>query len=119
MQNNSHLAVLIHEQAKKYGDREVLIYKDFGGTEWKSCSWNQFSAIVRQVSNALLNLGVKKQENVGVFSQNSAQYLFCDFGAWGVRAVTIPFYATSSEQQIQFILNDAKIRILFVGEQDQ
>ena len=119
MQNNSHLAVLIHEQAKKYGDREVLIYKDFGGTEWKSCSWNQFSAIVRQVSNALLNLGVKKQENVGVFSQNSAQYLFCDFGAWGVRAVTIPFYATSSEQQIQFILNDAKVRILFVGEQDQ
>ena len=119
MQNNSHLAVLIHEQAKKYGDREVLIYKDFGGTEWKSCSWNQFSAIVRQVSNALLNLGVKKQENVGVFSQNSVQYLFCDFGAWGVRAVTIPFYATSSEQQIQFILNDAKIRILFVGEQDQ
>jgi len=119
MQNNSHLAVLIHEQAKKYGNREVLIYKDFGGTEWKSCSWNQFSAIVRQVSNALLNLGVKKQENVGVFSQNSAQYLFCDFGAWGVRAVTIPFYATSSEQQIQFILNDAKIRILFVGEQDQ
>jgi long-chain acyl-CoA synthetase len=119
MQNNSHLAVLIHEQAKKYGNREVLIYKDFGGTEWKSCSWNQFSAIVRQVSNALLNLGVKKQENVGVFSQNSAQYLFCDFGAWGVRAVTIPFYATSSEQQIQFILNDAKVRILFVGEQDQ
>ena len=119
MQNLSHLAVLIHEQAKQYGDREVLIYKDFGGTEWKSYSWNQFSDTVKQVSNALLNLGVKVQENVGVFSQNSAQYLFSDFGAWGIRAVTIPFYATSSEQQIQFMLNDAKIRILFVGEQDQ
>ena len=119
MQNNSHLAVLIHEQAKIYGDREVLIYKDFGGTEWKSYSWNQFSATVKQVSNALLNLGVKVQENVGVFSQNSAQYLFCDFGAWGIRAVTIPFYATSSEQQIQFMITDAKIRILFVGEQEQ
>ena len=119
MQNLSHLAVLIHEQAKTYGDREVLIYKDFGGTEWKSYSWNQFSTTVKQVSNALLNLGVKVQENVGVFSQNSAQYLFCDFGAWGIRAVTIPFYATSSEQQIQFIITDAKIRILFVGEQEQ
>ncbi|MBR6319711.1 MAG: long-chain fatty acid--CoA ligase [Prevotella sp.] len=119
MQNLSHLAVLIHEQAKTYGDREVLIYKDFGGTEWKSYSWNQFSATVKQVSNALLNLGVKVQENVGVFSQNSAQYLFCDFGAWGIRAVTIPFYATSSEQQIQFMITDAKIRILFVGEQEQ
>ena len=77
------------------------------------------SQTVKQVSNALLNLGVRVQENIGVFSQNSVQYLECDFGAWGVRAVTIPFYATSSEQQIQFMINDAKIRYLFVGEQEQ
>ena len=119
MQTNSHLSRLIHDQAKKYGDREVLIYKDFGGSQWKSYSWNQFSDMVKKVSNALLNLGVKVQENIGVFSQNSVQYLFCDFGAWGVRAVTIPFYATSSEQQIQFMISDAKVRFLFVGEQEQ
>ncbi len=119
MQTNSHLSRLIHDQAAVYGDREVLIYRDFGQKEWKSYSWNQFSDTVKKVSNALLNLGVKVQESVGVFSQNSAQYLFCDFGAWGIRAITIPFYATSSEQQIQFMLADAKIRILFVGEQDQ
>ena len=119
MQTNSHLSRLIHDQAQNYGDREVLIYKDFGGNEWKSYSWNQFSDMVKKVSNALLNLGVKVQENVGVFSQNSVQYLFCDFGAWGIRAVTIPFYATSSEQQIQFMVSDAKVRFLFVGEQDQ
>ena len=119
MQTNSHLSRLIHDQAKNYGDREALVYKDFGGKEWKSMSWNQFSDNVKQVSNALLNLGVKVQENVGVFSQNSIQYLFTDFCAWGIRAVTIPFYATSSEQQIQFIVSDAKIRFLFVGEQEQ
>lgn len=119
MQTNYHMSALVHEQAKKYGDREMLIYQDFGGKEWKSLSWKQVSATVMQVSNALLNLGVKPQENIGVFSQNSVQYLECDFGAWGVRAVTIPFYATSSEQQIQFMVNDAKVRFLFVGEQDQ
>lgn len=119
MQINSHLSVLIHEEAKKYGDREVFIYKDFGGTKWKSYSWNQFSQTVKVVSNALLNIGVKVQENIGIFSQNAVQYIFCDFGAWGVRAVTIPFYATSSEQQIQFMINDAKVRFLFVGEQEQ
>ena len=119
MQTNLHLSVLVHEQAKKYGDREMLIYQDFGGKEWKSLSWNQVSQTVKQVSNALLNLGVKVQENIGIFSQNSVQYIECDFGAWGIRAVTIPFYATSSEQQIQFMVNDAKIRFLFVGEQDQ
>ena len=119
MQAKCHMSVLVHEQAKKYGDREMLIYQDFGGKEWKSLSWNQVSATVMQVSNALLNLGVKVQENIGIFSQNSVQYIECDFGAWGIRAVTIPFYATSSEQQIQFMVNDAKIRYLFVGEQDQ
>lgn len=119
MQTKSHLSVLIHDQARKYGDREALIYKDFGGTQWKSYSWNQFSQTVKVVSNAMLNLGVKVQENVGIFSQNSVPYVMCDFGAWGIRAVTIPFYATSSEQQIQFMINDAKVRFLFVGEQEQ
>ena len=119
MQINSHMSVLIHDLAKQYGDREMLIYQDFGGKEWKSLSWNQVSQTAMQVSNALLNLGVKVQENIGIFSQNSVQYLECDFGAWGIRAVTIPFYATSSEQQIQFMINDAKIRFLFVGEQEQ
>ena len=119
MQINSHLSCLVHDVAAKYGDREALIYKNFSGKEWKSCSWNQFSDIVKQVSNAMLALGVDVQENLGIFSQNSIQYLFTDFGAWGIRAVTIPFYATSSEQQIQFMVNDAQIRFLFVGEQDQ
>ena len=119
MQTNCHMSVLVHEQAKNYGDREMLVYQDFGDKEWKSLSWNQVSATVKQVSNALLNLGVKPQENIGIFSQNSVQYMECDFGAWGIRAVTIPFYATSSEQQIQFMVNDAKIRYLFVGEQEQ
>lgn len=119
MQTNSHLSVLVHDQAKLYGDRGALIYQDFGSEQWRIYSWNEFSLHVKTLSNAMLNLGVKVQENVGVFSQNCPQYLFCDYGAWGIRAVTIPFYATSSEQQIQFMINDAKIRFLFVGEQEQ
>ena len=118
-QINSHLSCLVHDVAAHLGNREALIYKDFGGSEWKSYSWNEFSQKVKQVSNAMLNLGIKIQENIGVFSQNTVQYLFTDFGAWGIRAVTIPFYATSSEQQIQFMVSDAKIRFLFVGEQEQ
>ena len=119
MQINSHLSRIVHDVAAKYGDREALIYKNFGGQQWKSCTWNQFSGVVKQLSDALLALGVGVQENIGIFSQNSVQYLFTDFGAWGIRAVTIPFYATSSEQQIQFMINDAQIRFLFVGEKEQ
>ena len=119
MQTKCHLSVLIHRQAEKYGNRRALIYRDFGGTKWKSATWRDFSRKVRHVSNSLLNIGVRVQENVGVFSQNAVEYLYTDFGAFGIRAVTVPFYATSSEQQIQYMIDDAQIRVLFVGEQEQ
>lgn len=119
MQNKSHYSVLIHDQAKKYGSRPALTFRSFGSLKWKTVSWNQFSLRVRQVSNAMLNLGVKPQENIAVFAQNCIQYLYTDFGAYGIRACSVPFYATSSEQQIQFIVNDAQVRFIFVGEQEQ
>lgn len=119
MQTRCHLSVLIHEQAKKYGDKPALTFRNFGSLKWKTVSWNQFSLRVKQVSNALLNLGAKPQENIAVFSQNCIHYLYTDFGAYGDRIVSIPFYATSSEQQIQYMVNDAQVRFLFVGEQEQ
>ena len=119
MQTNCHLSVLIHEQAKKYGSKPVLTFRNFGSLEWKSVSWNQFSMRVKQVSNALINLGMNPQETIGVFAQNCVQYLYTDFGAYGVRVISIPFYATSSEQQIQYMIQDAAVKYLFVGEQEQ
>lgn len=119
MQNRSHLSVLIHSQAKKYGERNVLMYQDFGGTEWKYLSWADFSRNVKQASNALLKLGLKPQDKIAVFSQNCAQYLFTNFGAYGIRVATIPFYATTSTQQVQYMINDAQVRLVFVGEQEQ
>lgn len=119
MQTKCHLSVLIHEQARKYGSRTALTFRLFGKNTWESVSWKHFSQRVKQVSNALLELGVRPQDNLAVFSQNCVEYLYTDFGAYGVRAVTIPFYATSSEQQIQFMINDAQVRFVFVGEQEQ
>lgn len=119
MQINSHLSVLIHDLAKKYGDKPALTFKKLGGEQWQTVSWNQFSLRVKQVSNALLNLNLKPQDKIAVFSQNCVHYLYTDFGAYGVRVCAIPFYATSSEQQIQYMVNDAQVRILFVGEQEQ
>lgn len=119
MVNMSPFAVLIHEQAKKYGERTALSYRDYSQNKWVPISWNAFSDTVRKVSNALLALGVEVQENIAVFSQNKPECLFVDFGAYGIRAVTIPFYATSSEAQVKYMVHDASIRYIFVGEQYQ
>ena len=119
MQNQRHLSILIHTLASQYKEKPALTYKDFGCNSWNSVSWNEFSLHVKEVSNALLELGIQPHDKIAVFSQNCLSYLYTDFGAYGIKAITIPFYATSSEQQIQFIINDAEIRMVFVGEQDQ
>lgn len=114
-----HLSVLIHRQAEKYGNKIALKYRDYEKAQWIPISWNAFSANIRQAANALVELGVKEQENIGIFSQNKPECLYMDFAAFANRAVTIPLYATSSPAQAQYIINDARIRYLFVGEQFQ
>ena len=119
MLNTSLFSVLVHEQAKRYGDRTAMSYRDYEKNVWVPVSWNRFSEVVRKVSASLLALGVDVQENLAVFSQNMPDCLYVDFGAYGVRAVTIPFYATSSESQVVYMVNDAGVRYVFVGEQYQ
>ena len=119
MQINSHLSVLIHDLAKKYGTKRALTFRNFSSVKWRSVDWNQFSLRVKQASNSLLNLGLKPGDKIAVFAQNCVQYLYTDFGAYGIKVVSIPFYATSSEQQIQYMVQDAEVKILFVGEQEQ
>ena len=119
MPNNCHLSQLIQEQARVYGDRAALMYRDYDLGRWLSVSWRDFALQVGRVSRSLLALGVEVQERVAVFSQNKPECLYVDFGAFGVRAVTTPFYATSSPSQVQYMMNDAEVRYVFVGEQEQ
>lgn len=114
-----HLSVLVHRRAEMYGDKVALKYRDYETSQWIPITWNQFSQTVRQVANALVELGVQEEENIGIFSQNKPECLYIDFGAFANRAVTIPLYATSSPAQAQYIINDAQIRYIFVGEQFQ
>ncbi len=119
MQNNCHLSKLIESQAKRYGDRAAMSYRDYDAGKWVPVSWKSFAENVKKVSIALLRHGVGVQENIAVFSQNKPETHFVDFGAYGIRVTTIPFYATSSGAQVTYMLNDAQVRFLFVGEQQQ
>ncbi len=114
-----HLSVLVHRQAEKYGDKIALKYRDYESAQWIPITWKQFSNQIKLVANALVTLGINEEENIGVLSQNKPECLFVDFGAYANRAVTIPLYASSSPAQVQYIVNDAGIRYLFVGEQFQ
>lgn len=114
-----HFAELIHRQAEKYGNRTALKHRDNATGKWLKISWREFSDKVMLTAKAMAEFGIKVQENIGVYSQNMPQCLYTDFGAYGNRVISIPMYATNSPGQIEYIINDAKIRTLFVGEQLQ
>lgn len=114
-----HPAVLVHRQAEKYGTRTALKYRNYKTSQWIPISWNEFSHNVYQAANALVDLEVEEFENIGIFSQNKPEWFYVDFAAFANRAVTVPLYATSSQSQVEYIVNDAEIRYLFVGEQYQ
>lgn len=114
-----HLAELVHKRAAKYKSRTVLKYRDNDQKKWLNISWNRLSDYVMKTAWAMAEIGIETQENIGIYSQNMYQYIFTDFGAYTNRAATVPIYATASPLQVEYIVHDAQIRTLFVGEQFQ
>ena len=119
MKTYYHFSELIQRQAKKYGNRTALKYRDDAAGRWTKISWNEFSELVTLTAEALADSGIAVQENIGVYSQNMPQCLYTYFGAYANRVVDVPMYATSSPSQIAYIVEDAQIHTLFVGEQLQ
>ena len=114
-----HLSTLVHRQAGRYGDREALRYRDYATGQWVPITWREFDDQVTLTAHALLTLGIHVQENIGIFSQNKPECHYVSMAAYAIRAVAVPLYATSSPLQVQYIVNDARLRYLFVGEQEQ
>ena len=113
------LTSLPARQAQKYGDREIIRHKDYVTDEWISTSWNEFHSLIERAACALIELGVKEKENITTFTQNALYGLVVDFAAFRNRALVAPLYATSSADQISYIINETEARLLFVGEQAQ
>ena len=111
-----HLGELIHEQASRLKHKTALKYQSPGG-EWVDMSWISFSEKVLKTARAMAEIGLNPNDNVGIYSQNMEKYLITDFAAFANRAVMVPMYATASPAQVRYIVNDAQIKLVFVGEQ--
>lgn len=110
---------LITSQAKKYGNREALRYRDYLTDQWTSMSWNSFKQDIERCANALLQAGVEPQGKVAVFSQNCPEILVTHFASFYNRAIPVPIYATSSKDEAAYIINDSGSSVIMVGGQAQ
>ncbi len=114
-----HFSKLVAEKAKKQASRVALYYRDYSVAKWVEITWRELHEKVERVARALVSLGVKEEDRVAICSQNMPQALMVDFANYANRAISVPMYATASVQQIEYIVNDAEIEILCVGEQVQ
>ncbi len=113
------LTNLIAEQSAKHPTTEAYKYKNQTSGKWESATWQQFSTDVNNASYALERLGMLPENMVAVFSSNCPQILITDFACYRNRIVPVSIYATSSAEQVEFIVKDSCARILFVGDQRQ
>ncbi|HEY5497866.1 MAG TPA: AMP-binding protein, partial [Syntrophales bacterium] len=112
-----HLALMVQKQVKKYGERTALRYRENG--QWQDISWKDVGERVHAVAKALLEMGIKAGDMVGVFSQNCPEWTIADLGILSVRGVSVPIYATNTAKQAEYIVDEAEIAVLFVGSKDQ
>ena len=117
MDLNFHFIHRVRSQAKTLANRTALRY--FKDNNWLSISWSDFQQQIDQISLALLANHIDIQDKIGIFSHNMPRWTITDIGALQVRAVTVPIYATNTAKQAQFIINNADIKIIFVGDQEQ
>lgn len=110
---------MVSTQCARKGDKEVYRQKDNVTGEWKVTTWNEYRAGVEKVAHALQTLGIGVQENVGVFSANTYHIFMTDYGLFYNRAVPVHIYATSSREEVRYIVEDASLTTVFVGDQPQ
>ena len=105
---NVPLFHFLEESARKYPDRACTIFKG------AVISYKEMSAITDRVAAALVDLGVKKGDRVGIFMPNTPQFVMAFFGilkAGGVVVATNPLY---TPPEIEHQANDAGIEYMFV-----
>lgn len=117
MENNI-LTGLIGRQAERYGDRAALSAPDADG-KWHDISWRSFADDVDTAAAALASIGIQEADNIATFSANRPENLITDYACFRNRAVSVSIYATSSLDQVAYIVNDAACPIIFVGNTTQ
>ncbi|MGL4207447.1 MAG: AMP-dependent synthetase/ligase [Aeromonadaceae bacterium] len=87
--------------------------------QWRDISWQAFGRSMDYLAQALIRLGLQPQQSVGIFARNMPEWTQADLGILAARGVVVPIYPTNTLEQTRYIIRDAGIRILFVGEQSQ
>lgn len=108
---------LFLDQAARRAKHVALRRKRFG--IWHGITWEEYAAQVRLVAHALLSLGVQRGERVGLIGDNRPEWVIADLGIQALGAATTGIYATSSPEQVHYVLDHAGCRVFIVEGEEQ
>ncbi len=98
----------LEESARKYPERACTIFKG------AVITYRDMNAITDHIGAALVDMGVKKGDRLGIFMPNTPQFVMAYYGilkAGGVVVATNPLYTAP---EIEHQASDAGIEMMFV-----
>lgn len=104
---------ILPQLLEKYNKPNALGAKENG--KWRTYSTQEFVDYVNNLSYGLYNLGLEREDKIAIIANNRPEWNFADFAIQQSGAVSVPIYPTVSETDLSFILNDAKIKYVFVS----
>ena len=118
LSREKHMALMVRSRVAKYGDRKIAV-RHKPHDAWIAYTWGQFGEMIDSCAKGLIALGVDQFNFVGIFANNSAWWAIADYASFTVRACSVPIYGTNSAKEIEYIIDHAEIKVLFVGNQEQ
>src|SRR6201991_5251060 len=102
---------------------DLLAAKEDG--EWKKYSTAEIAETIDKLSLGLLELGISGgdrtldgMDKVGIVAKNRPEWMMVDLAVQKVGAILAPIYPTISVHELEFILNDAQVKIVFVDNEE-
>ncbi|MFN9710976.1 MAG: AMP-dependent synthetase/ligase [Bacteroidota bacterium] len=118
----SRLFDCIAYQLKHFPKEDMFAAKNESGI-WRKYSTSEVEGIVDQLAAGLMHIGIGRgdgtiegRDKIAVISANRPEWLFLDLAVQKTGAVLVPLYPTLAVAELEFVLNDASVKLVFTGD---
>ncbi len=101
------LPAMLVAQAGAHGARPFLWSKRDGA--WTSLSWRETVEQIRVLARALLALGLRRGDRVGLIAENRPEWLIADYAIMAAGGITVPGYTTNTVDDNRHIFTNAGV----------
>jgi len=86
---------------------------------WRSHTWNEVGAAVREIAHGLIALGLEPGQVVSILSNTVVEWVLADLAVLSCAGVSSGVYPTDSAGQLRYLCTDSQTRVLFVEDEEQ